>query len=48
VATAAASIRPAVSNHGQRFSLTLRPYRFVGTQVNQQQVSLMTVPSRLG
>ena len=31
---AAASIRPDVNNHGQRCSLTLRPYRFVGTQVS--------------
>ena len=35
VAAAATSIRPDASNHGQRSSLTLRPYRFVGAQVNQ-------------
>jgi hypothetical protein len=33
-ATAEASIKPAVSNHGQRCSFMLRPYRFVGTEVS--------------
>src|SRR5512134_2067707 len=49
-AMAEASIKAAVSNHGQRCSFTLRPHRFLGSQVpradfQNERLMLDTLPA---